>query len=128
MAKGVMTNTVPTDAYRGAGRPEAIYCVERLVDKCARELGLSAATVSERLAAVHDGLGEMRDRIRGAVASSEASASRLRERGIQVVDLSQVDDGIVTQLDSVTEVTGNCIQVNVVGDGPWKTLPNGAPW
>ena len=38
--KGVLTNTVPTDAYRGAGRPEAIYCIERLVDKCARELGV----------------------------------------------------------------------------------------
>ncbi|MBN42840.1 MAG: carbon monoxide dehydrogenase [Alphaproteobacteria bacterium] len=46
--KGVMTNTVPTDAYRGAGRPEAIYCVERLVDKCARELGLSPDEIRRR--------------------------------------------------------------------------------
>ena len=29
---GVMTNTTPTDAYRGAGRPEATYVVERAVD------------------------------------------------------------------------------------------------
>ncbi|MEK9966716.1 MAG: xanthine dehydrogenase family protein molybdopterin-binding subunit [Rhodospirillaceae bacterium] len=46
--KGVMTNTVPTDAYRGAGRPEAIYCVERLVDKCARELGLTPDEIRRR--------------------------------------------------------------------------------
>ena len=46
--RGVMTNTVPTDAYRGAGRPEAIYCVERLVDKCARELGLSPDEIRRR--------------------------------------------------------------------------------
>jgi carbon-monoxide dehydrogenase large subunit len=46
--KGVLTNTVPTDAYRGAGRPEAIYCVERLVDKCARELGLSPDEIRRR--------------------------------------------------------------------------------
>ncbi|MEL0013554.1 MAG: xanthine dehydrogenase family protein molybdopterin-binding subunit, partial [Alphaproteobacteria bacterium] len=46
--KGVMTNTVPTDAYRGAGRPEAIYCIERLVDKCARELGLSPDEIRRR--------------------------------------------------------------------------------
>ncbi|MBV8391976.1 MAG: xanthine dehydrogenase family protein molybdopterin-binding subunit, partial [Alphaproteobacteria bacterium] len=37
--KGVMTNTVPTDAYRGAGRPEAAYLMERFVDHIARELG-----------------------------------------------------------------------------------------
>lgn len=35
----VFTNTVPTDAYRGAGRPEAAYLVERLVDKAARKTG-----------------------------------------------------------------------------------------
>lgn len=46
--KGVLTNTVPTDAYRGAGRPEAIYCIERLVDKCARELGLSPDELRRR--------------------------------------------------------------------------------
>lgn len=37
--KAVFTNTVPVDAYRGAGRPEATYQLERLVDKCAHELG-----------------------------------------------------------------------------------------
>ena len=38
--KAVFTNTVPVDAYRGAGRPEATYQLERLVDKCAHELGI----------------------------------------------------------------------------------------
>mgnify|MGYP005812990351 CR=1 FL=1 len=38
--RGVYTNTVPLDAYRGAGRPEAAYLLERLVDKCARELAI----------------------------------------------------------------------------------------
>ncbi|MFQ5897106.1 MAG: xanthine dehydrogenase family protein molybdopterin-binding subunit [Candidatus Methylomirabilia bacterium] len=37
---GVFTNTVPVDAYRGAGRPEAAFVVERLVDLGARELGI----------------------------------------------------------------------------------------
>ncbi|MFT4150394.1 MAG: xanthine dehydrogenase family protein molybdopterin-binding subunit [Paracoccaceae bacterium] len=37
--RGVFTNTLPTDSYRGAGRPEVIYAVERLVDAAARELG-----------------------------------------------------------------------------------------
>ncbi|HKM88468.1 MAG TPA: xanthine dehydrogenase family protein molybdopterin-binding subunit [Xanthobacteraceae bacterium] len=39
--KGVCTNTVPVCAYRGAGRPEAAYLIERLVDAAARELGSS---------------------------------------------------------------------------------------
>ena len=38
--RAVYTNTVPVDAYRGAGRPEASYVIERLMDKAARELGL----------------------------------------------------------------------------------------
>ncbi|MBZ0123527.1 MAG: xanthine dehydrogenase family protein molybdopterin-binding subunit [Roseovarius sp.] len=38
--KAVFTNTVPVDAYRGAGRPEASFQLERVIDKAARELGL----------------------------------------------------------------------------------------
>jgi carbon-monoxide dehydrogenase large subunit len=38
--KGVFTHTVPVDAYRGAGRPESIYCVERIIEKAAVELGV----------------------------------------------------------------------------------------
>lgn len=38
--RGVFTHTVPTDAYRGAGRPEAAFVIERLVDYAARELGV----------------------------------------------------------------------------------------
>ncbi len=38
--KGVFTNTNPVDAYRGAGRPEAAYLIERLIDKSAKELNI----------------------------------------------------------------------------------------
>ncbi len=38
--KAVFTNTVPVDAYRGAGRPEATYQLERVIDKAALELGV----------------------------------------------------------------------------------------
>ncbi|MDA7424351.1 xanthine dehydrogenase family protein molybdopterin-binding subunit [Thalassococcus lentus] len=38
--KAVFTTTVPVDAYRGAGRPEATFQLERVIDKAARELGL----------------------------------------------------------------------------------------
>ena len=44
----VFTNTVPTDAYRGAGRPEACYVLERLADKAASELGMDRAEIRRR--------------------------------------------------------------------------------
>jgi carbon-monoxide dehydrogenase large subunit len=37
--KAVLTNTAPTGAYRGAGRPEAIFIIERLMDEAARQTG-----------------------------------------------------------------------------------------
>lgn len=44
----VYTNTVPVDAYRGAGRPEATFVVERLVEVGAREMGVDAAELRRR--------------------------------------------------------------------------------
>ncbi len=46
--KAVFTNTVPVDAYRGAGRPEATYIVERLMSKAARELGMDQTELRRR--------------------------------------------------------------------------------
>lgn len=46
--KAVFTNTVPVDAYRGAGRPEGTYQLERLVDKAAREMGIDQAEIRRR--------------------------------------------------------------------------------
>ncbi len=46
--KGVFTNTVPVDAYRGAGRPEGTYQLERLVDKAAREIGMDQAEIRRK--------------------------------------------------------------------------------
>jgi carbon-monoxide dehydrogenase large subunit len=45
---GVLTNTLPTDAYRGAGRPEACYLLERLADRAARVLSLDPAEIRRR--------------------------------------------------------------------------------
>ena len=43
--KAVFTNTAPVDAYRGAGRPEATYTIERLVEKAAVELGIDKTEI-----------------------------------------------------------------------------------
>lgn len=46
--KGMFTNTVPVDAYRGAGRPEASYLLERLVDRAAKVAGLDPVEIRRR--------------------------------------------------------------------------------
>ncbi len=46
--RGAFTNTVPTDAYRGAGRPEAAYVIERLVDEAAAVTGLAPDEIRRR--------------------------------------------------------------------------------
>ena len=45
---GVFTNKTPTDAYRGAGRPEAAYAIERIVDALARELDMDPADIRRK--------------------------------------------------------------------------------
>lgn len=46
--RGVFTNTVPVDAYRGAGRPESIYMIERLMDHAARQTGFDRVDLRRR--------------------------------------------------------------------------------
>ncbi|MFM7531634.1 MAG: xanthine dehydrogenase family protein molybdopterin-binding subunit [Rubrivivax sp.] len=46
--KAVFTNTAPVDAYRGAGRPEATYLVERIVETAARDMGMDPADIRRR--------------------------------------------------------------------------------
>jgi len=46
--KAVFTNTAPVDAYRGAGRPEATFLVERMVETAARDVGLDPAEIRRR--------------------------------------------------------------------------------
>jgi len=46
--KAVLTNTAPTGAYRGAGRPEAIFTMERLMDEAARQTGIDRVALRRR--------------------------------------------------------------------------------
>ncbi|MEJ1169262.1 xanthine dehydrogenase family protein molybdopterin-binding subunit [Variovorax sp. CCNWLW235] len=46
--KAVLTNTAPTGAYRGAGRPEAIFTIERLMDEAARQTGIDRVELRRR--------------------------------------------------------------------------------
>jgi len=101
--RGVYTHTLPVDAYRGAGRPEAAYLLERLVDKCARATGLAQAeirarnfikstempfhTLTERTYDVGDFEGAMRACLKkadapGFLKRAEDSARRGKLRGL----------------------------------------------
>jgi len=53
--KGMFTHSVPVDAYRGAGRPEASYLLERLVDRAARETGIDPIEIRRRNFIPQDG-------------------------------------------------------------------------
>src|ERR1700733_1523743 len=46
--RGVYSNTVPVDAYRGSGRPEATWINERLIERGAHELGIDAVEIRRR--------------------------------------------------------------------------------
>ncbi|MBU6166241.1 MAG: xanthine dehydrogenase family protein molybdopterin-binding subunit [Alphaproteobacteria bacterium] len=48
LVHGIVTNTTPVDAYRGAGRPESAYVMERLIEAAARELGLGVDEIRAR--------------------------------------------------------------------------------
>ena len=51
---GVFTTTTPTDAYRGAGRPEATYAIERLMDDLAAELGMDPLELRKKNWITHE--------------------------------------------------------------------------
>ena len=51
---GVFTTTTPTDAYRGAGRPEATFAIERIMDDLAAELGVDPLELREQNWITHD--------------------------------------------------------------------------
>ena len=46
--RAMFTNTVPVDAYRGAGRPEATYLLERIINKAAQEMGMDQAEIRRK--------------------------------------------------------------------------------
>ena len=75
--RGIVTNCTPTDAYRGAGRPEATYVLERLVDAFARKIGKDPADV--RRMNFHPPFDEATTSICGST-STAATTSRCSTR------------------------------------------------
>jgi carbon-monoxide dehydrogenase large subunit len=78
---GIFTNKVPVDAYRGAGRPEATYVLERLIDRAAAELKIDPAELRAQPAGFGNGAVHGRDRAadrRRTVSRQPAALPRAR--------------------------------------------------
>jgi len=110
--RGAFTNTVPIDAYRGAGKPEANYLIERLVDRAARRLALDPVALRRRNLISHfpyrSGLGvtidcgrfaanldEMAQRVltEGFAARRRAAAERGKLRGLGIACFLETSRG-----------------------------------
>ena len=89
---GLFTHTAPTDSYRGAGRPEALYVVERLLDCAARQVALPPDEIRRRnligkqelpyrtaLDAVYDS-GDFEDNLQRALVNAEHNSFAVRRR------------------------------------------------
>jgi aerobic carbon-monoxide dehydrogenase large subunit len=119
----VFTNKTPTDAYRGAGRPEATYFVERALDMLARELGMDPAEVRRRnfipkdafpfstqTGATYDS-GDYEKALNAALKAADWEGLK-KER-----DRAKADGRLVG--------LGLAMYVEVCGIGPSSTLPMG---
>jgi carbon-monoxide dehydrogenase large subunit len=119
----VFTNKTPTDAYRGAGRPEATYFVERAMDMLARELKLSPADVRRKNFIAPDKFPYQTQM--GAVYDSGDYAKAL-DRALQASNW----DGMVAERDAARKEgrlvgLGLAMYVEVCGLGPSSSLPTG---
>ena len=85
--RGVLTNCTPTDAYRGAGRPEATYVLERLVDAFARKVGKDPAEV--RRMNLHPPFDVATPAICGLMVDS-ANYEPLLDRALELAEYDQM--------------------------------------
>ena len=132
--QGVFTNTVPVDAYRGAGRPEANYLVERLIDAAARELGVDRAELRRRnmippsamphatpVGKLYDSgdfakvLDTALDRMdwAGFPARRDAAARRGKQRGIGLAYYLEATGGDPTERAEIRFAEGGLVDVFV---------------
>ncbi|TAK45924.1 MAG: xanthine dehydrogenase family protein molybdopterin-binding subunit [Betaproteobacteria bacterium] len=126
--RGLLTNTMATGAYRGAGRPEANYLMERLIEQAAREMNLDSAEIRRRnfvresdfpfrthLGDVYDSgaFGRMLDALlaradwNGFAARREASKRRGRLRG----------RGLASYLEWTGAIPTETVDIQVDADG-----------
>lgn len=128
----VFTNKMSTDAYRGAGRPEAIYMIERMMDLAARELGLDPVTIRLRnvphpkefpyttaTGLVYDS-GNYAAALKKALKAAEYT--KFRERQLQLRQQAQR-----SRQKKLLGIGISCY-VEICGTGPASDRPPGGGW
>lgn len=137
--RAMFTNNVPVDAFRGAGRPEANYVLERLIDRAARELGFDPALLRARnlpatqtrpltaaTGLVIDGGRFLDNQIRcrdvadraGFEARRRESAARGRLRGFGFANYLEANGGLqVAEAMSAGAFPVECATLTFSGDG-----------
>jgi len=130
---GVFTNTTPTDAYRGAGRPEATYAIERAVDELATEVGKDPVEVrrlnfiSEFPATIASGLtvdaGDFHAALDKALGLLDYGGVRRdqagrRERG----DAKQLGVGFSTYMEMCGLAPSRILGALNYGAGGWESV------
>jgi aerobic carbon-monoxide dehydrogenase large subunit len=131
--KGVYTNTAPIDAYRGAGRPEANYVVERAVDAAARATGLSPAEIRRRnfippasmpfktaLGSVYD-TGHFEKNMDDALKAAEWSGFAARRTAAKAAGKLR-GIGIATYIEACGGGADETAQIRVAADGSVAVL------
>ncbi len=86
--RGALTNTAPTDAYRGAGRPEVIHCTERLMEKAAREIAVDPVAL-RRLNLLRP--EDMPHKAPGGLVFDSLDPARLIDAALEVADWDGFD-------------------------------------
>jgi aerobic carbon-monoxide dehydrogenase large subunit len=139
---GVFTNTTPTDAYRGAGRPEATYAIERTVDALARKLGKDPvelrrlnfirgfpATIASGLTIDAGDFDAVLDRALELAGYDDLRAEQVgrRERG----DAKQIGVGLATYVEMCGLAPSRILASLRYGAGGWdaatiRCLPTGS--
>ena len=139
---GVFTNTVPTDAYRGAGRPEATYAIERAVDALARKIGKDPVEIRrlnfirEFPATIASGLtidsGDYHASLDVALEQSEYEAVRAEQRARRDAgDSKRLGIGLSTYVEMCGLAPSAILGAIRYGAGGWDTatircLPTGS--
>ena len=119
----VFTNKTPTDAYRGAGRPEAAYFVERAMDMLARELEMDPAELRRKNFIQPDQFPYQTEM--GAVYDS-GDYEKALDRGLEVAGWEALKaERDAARADGRLVGLGLSMYVEICGMGPSSTLPPG---
>ena len=89
VVEGVVTNTTPVDAYRGAGKPEVLHVMERLMSTAARELELDQVAIRQRNLIRPD---QIPYRTAGGVDFDAIDAPAILNRAAELADVAGFDD------------------------------------